>query len=137
MAGPRDALEHCAPVVAEVTGGAPLEGRDPGDGFGGTGREQQSRVLERILTDPGPAAVDQPLGERALRAHGGERACSEEGVAPQVLGVGGAVEEHEEAEIRQPRACLERVGGGNELLDERRRAHAPSFALRRASGGER
>src|SRR5439155_23103862 len=79
---------------------------------------------------PGPSAVDQLLGERALRAHGGERVRREEGVASQVLRVGGAVEEQQETEVRELRARVERVGRGNELLDERRRAHAPSFALR-------
>src|SRR2546430_16564450 len=45
----------------------------------------------------------------------------------------GAVEKNDERQVGQPGARLDGIGGGDQLLHERRRvAHAPPFALRRS-----
>ena len=39
-------------------------------------------------------------------------------MAPEVLGIGGAVEQREEGQVLEPRACLQEIGRRHELLDE-------------------
>src|SRR2546425_4061125 len=49
------------------------------------------------------------------------------------LRVRGAVEEEQEGQVREPRARLDGIGGGDERFDHGHDvAHAPPFALRRS-----
>jgi len=120
VAGTWDALEHHAPVVAHVPGGTALEGREARDGLGRERREERAYVRQGIRADPDPLPIHELLRELALRPHGGERVGREKRIATQVLVVARTVEQREERQVLEPRARGERIGRGDELVNERR-----------------
>ena len=88
---------------------------------------------ERIGGDAGPARAVELLREDALGTHDRRGIGDEEGVPADLPGLCGAVEKHHVRQVREPRAHVHRVGGGNELFgDGRGVGHVPPFALRRS-----
>ena len=114
-----DAFEHHSPVVADVAGGPALEWRQSCDGLGGMPREKRADVRQWVRGDAGPPAVYELLRELAFGAHDRDRIGRKERVAAEVLVVGGAVEQGQEREGLKPSARGERIGGGDELVDQR------------------
>ncbi|HYL56194.1 MAG TPA: hypothetical protein VEU73_11535 [Gemmatimonadales bacterium] len=81
ITGAWDALEHHAPVVAHVPGGAALEGREAVDGLGRVRREERAYVRQGIRADPDPLPIRELLRELALRPDGRERIGREKRIA--------------------------------------------------------
>ena len=99
----------------------PVLGReDAGGGDGRERREERAYVRQGIRADPDPLPIHELLRELALRPHGRERVGREKRIATQVLVVARTVEQREERQVLEPRARGERIGRGDELVNERR-----------------
>src|SRR2546426_7697981 len=109
-------LHDALPIY--VAGRSALEGWQLGDGLDLVGREQGPHPRQRIARHADPlAGRGALLGQNVLAAHHGRRVRSEEGVAPEVLGVRRAVQEQEERQVREAPAGRQRVGERGQLLD--------------------